>query len=36
MEEQMEEKYQKMREFSRVDVIIPLGVRLISSEESRE
>lgn len=35
MEEQMEEKYQKMREFSRVDVIIPLGVRLISSEEKQ-
>lgn len=29
----MEETYQRMREFSRVDAVIPLGVRLISSEE---
>lgn len=31
----MEETYQKMREFSRVDAIVPLGVRLISSEEKQ-
>lgn len=31
----MEEIYQKMREFSRVDAIIPLGVRLISPEEKK-
>lgn len=31
----MEEVYQRMREFSRVDAIIPLGVRPVSSEEKQ-
>ncbi len=31
----MEETYQRMREFSRVDAIVPLGVRLISPEEKQ-
>jgi len=31
----MEEKYKKMREFSRVDAVIPLGVRLVSQEEKQ-
>ncbi|MCX7724979.1 MAG: PilZ domain-containing protein [Thermodesulfovibrio sp.] len=31
----MEEVYQKMREYSRVDAIVPLGVRLISNEEKQ-
>ncbi|WP_353684491.1 PilZ domain-containing protein [Thermodesulfovibrio sp. 3907-1M] len=32
----MEETYQRMREFSRVDAVIPLGVRLISPEERQK
>lgn len=29
----MEEKYQKMREFSRIDAVIPFSARLVSSED---
>ncbi|GAB5046060.1 PilZ domain-containing protein [Thermodesulfovibrio sp. TK110] len=31
----MEETYQRMREFSRVDAVIPLGVRVICPEETK-
>lgn len=33
--ENMEETYVKMREFSRVDAVVPLGVRVVSPEEKQ-